>query len=125
MPRIRLPLPLDDLRVNKVKGKMWQVVERAKATYDLMAMPWINRQRTAWATTPAYPVHLTVTLYLGRTEKGRLQSCDASDAGTWLKRPIDLLVKEGAFTDDGPKYINPFLVRIDWDVNDPRIELEW
>jgi len=126
MPRVTLPLPPDELKVNASKGRHWAEIERVKEEYHVKAHPDIKAQRGQWdGVRVHWPVHLWITVYLGNTESGRPKLADTSDVGAWCKFPLDLLVKAGAFPDDNAKRLNPVTAVVRWDAAHPRLVFEW
>ena len=120
MPTVTIGVPPDTLRVNRRLGRQWVSSHADKTRYQQDVF-------RAWKTAgcpvmqPPWPVHLYVTLYLGKGQR-----CDAVDALTWCKAGLDSLTGvAGIAPDDGASYICPVTVDVGRDRERPRIELRW
>lgn len=115
--RVVLPLPPDALRVNRAMGMHWGSLAQLKATYQIQcAAAWKDAGRPA--LQGPWPVHLAVTVYLGKGQR-----CDAVDCLSWAKAGLDSLSRR-MWPDDGASYLNPVCVTVRRDRERPRIELE-
>ena len=120
VPRLVLPLPPNELRLNRriggYRGKLG-LKERYMQDCQMAALT----QAAQWKGIPqAWPVHLTATAFLPARWRA-----DPADLGGWVKGALDSLVKMGVFPDDDSKYIRPFTSDVQHDKTNPRLELEW
>lgn len=120
MTTITLPLPPDSLRTNNRMGRHWGTLNKEKKAYKLACALAVRAARLTDDDNGRYPAHLTLTVYLGKGQR-----LDPSDAGTFAKAAIDVLVEERVFRGDNSTYINPFTARVERDAHNPRLELSW
>ena len=119
MTTIRLPLPPDALRVNRISGAHWGTYRRAKTAYKASVLAELGKY--TWSDdNMAYPVCMALTAWLGKGQR-----CDLPDLGSWCKTAIDALVEYGIFRDDSAACIRPLMLDIGRDWANPRLEVTW
>lgn len=121
MPRLTLPLPPRELKVNRTIGGHWAIHHSLRVAYQLQVMRALKDQRKVWAPLDwQYPIHVTVTAYLGKGQRA-----DCFDIAGWAKSGIDSVVETGIWPDDSSKYIRPVTLDVQRDAANPRVELQW
>ena len=120
MPRLVLPLPPNELRLNKRigghRGKMG-LKDRYMHDCKMAALT----QAAQWKGIPqTWPVCVKGTVFLPARWRA-----DCADVGGWAKSALDALVEMGVWPDDDSRYIRPFVGDVQHDKTNPRLELEW
>lgn len=120
MARLMLPFPPPELRANLRAGAHWSASHAAKKRYALSCLAVIKSYN--WGPVVPGCVPLLVVAHIAKGQR----SPDLSDLGFWVKTAIDVLVEEGVFENDSPRYLNPFVSTIGKTrVATPGVELVW
>jgi hypothetical protein len=123
MPTVTIPLPPIALKVNRTMGQHWASHHNVMATYRLTVKLEVLRQWSEWrgyVPPNGWPVHVTIVAYLGKGQRA-----DTWDVPGWVKAGLDVLVSQGAWPDDGSKYLRPVTVDVGRDWKRPRVEITW